>query len=1228
MPTTRLWLVALLSAVLGLDVLSAFASPSPETSRFRRLDRTEGLSQASALSLAQDRDGMLWIGTQIGLNRYDGAQMRVFTRGSEQLGMLSENYIAALLSDPDGSMWVGTSSGLNRFDPRNERFQRFLPNPSDPNSLPHANVNALLRDASGSLWVASDGGVSRFQAAPQRFFNFPLASSDPRAFALAEHNGELVAGGTSGLWRLQPGAAQFEAVALLDADAKAWHGSVQALYTGADGSLWIGSKDAGLLRWSGGKLEQWRHDPADTGSLSDDRVYALLEDKTGQLWVGTEAGADLLLAPQGPKRQFAHFMHRPLAPGSIGSGRVVSIIEDRSGDLWFGSWSGGANLLSPARSRFLSFAPDSLGLSNSDSAEVLSLLSAGPSKLWLGTRRGLLEFDIETHQLTAGPGARETRVYALGDQSQELLLGTDHGVLHFNPHSASLRDAKVPQQLGTAFVNMLSVEADRVWVGTRDAELFVLDRDLKKVHARHSLEQRAHFLSHFDQHTKLLGSEKGLFWLSADGLQLRHRTRADPSNPKALQSDQCHDFLAAANGSLWVATAVGLQRMVLPEPGNPSSAQFELFTHPGGLNYNAIKSILEDARGHLWLATNAGISRFDPATQRFSSFHAADGAIDAGYYSSVRSSLPAGRLAFGGASGFTVFDPSQIGELPAPPLPLLTELALNNRIVELRDKDSASPLSTPLHQTPQLVLSPGQARSLGLTFSTPYFVAPEQLQYQYRLEGFDEQWIETDARRRLASYTNLSPGDYRFAVRVRNADAPWPEAVTQLQLRIEPFWWQTSWARALPLLAALLVVSAAFYARVRLLASQRQALSSQVAARTEHLAKLAEIGRHLTATLSFESAAERVYREVRARLDAHVFLIGIYREGAGTVELEYLMEADARRPGVSYALSDRERPAVWCVRERRELQVSNRRQLLNFVSHTLPPASGAPMESIVYLPLQIAQRVIGCLSVQSPRANAYDTADLEFLRALASYTAIALDNADNFRRLDQAMRESSSAMADLHSTHLRLTQAYAKIEQLSQTDLLTGLGNRRSLELHLPARLSEHPKLGFYLIDVDHFKAINDEHGHLTGDLVLTALGALLRKHFAEHDLLVRWGGEEFLAVAPLNAEAQALAYAEALRARVTQHRFVDLQGEPLRCTVSIGFAVLPFDPRYPQRFTWQQVVEIADAGLYFAKHSGRDQVVGYRCVGDLSEGFDRRLMHNAEHLCSLGILERLTAAV
>lgn len=209
------------------------------------------------------------------------------------------------------------------------------------------------------------------------------------------------------------------------------------------------------------------------------------------------------------------------------------------------------------------------------------------------------------------------------------------------------------------------------------------------------------------------------------------------------------------------------------------------------------------------------------------------------------------------------------------------------------------------------------------------------------------------------------------------------------------------------------------------------------------------------------------------------------------------------------------------------------------------------------------------------------------------------------RRLVLEVADKTQALREQNG---ELARAYEAVEQASVTDPLTGLANRRFLTRHIDVDVGravrlwsdsegttpEEADLVFFILDLDHFKAINDQHGHAGGDAVLVQISQILERAFRDADIKVRWGGEEFLVVARFVDRNQASAMAERLRDAVASHPFRLSEEKVIRCTCSIGFAAFPLCTAKPRETGWETVVELADEGLYLAKASGRDGWAGY----------------------------------
>jgi len=819
-----------LLAASALLLAAAAAALTPETARFRSVGLAEGLSQPSVKAMLQDRDGLLWFGTQVGLNRYDGNELRVYYHDPDDPGSLSHNTITALAGDGDSGLWVGTDGGgLNRFDFALERFRAYR-HGGDSDGLPDDTVNTLLAGADGLLWVGTEGGLTRWDPARQAF-SAAAAGPDTRIRALAWAGADSLWVGTpAGLLRYQIGGDRWEPATLPDGYADVAGRPVRALLASADGSVWIGG-EAGLLWWhpARGEVRRWQHDPAQANGLGNDVIGALLRDRDGRLWIGHEAGVDVLVEGVDGVR-FTAFRHQRQAAQGLGSGRIASLLQDRAGGLWFGTWSDGASVLNPYARRVLSFGPDIPATAELGEPEVPALAAQEPSTLWLGGRGGLFAFDVETRRLTAYPALRGERIYGVLVLDDGLLLGSERGLLHFAPTTGELRES--PGAAGGPMqINLLQRDGDRLWVGTREPGLLLVDLPSLQVRQRFPADGLLRFVAPFDEARMLVGTAHGLFWHDRQTGEPLFRHVAEPGREGALASSILSSFLRSRDGELWLATnSGGLHRMQL-EGGDPASARFEVFSRGEGPVANTVSALLEDSQGQLWMSSSRGIVRFDPQTRRFTTYLTADGSFASGYYANVRAQFASGVMAFAGPDGFTLVDPRAASEMPPPPAPLLLDLLLDNRVVQ----PGSVELPAALARQPMLALPASRARSVGLRFAAPDTLAAGQLHYAYRLDGFDPDWIETDGRARQATYTNLAPGDYRFRVVAINQDGQRSPTETVLDLQLLPPWWQTTRAKGLGVLALALLVYAGHARRVHRLDRQQARLQREVAARTAEL---------------------------------------------------------------------------------------------------------------------------------------------------------------------------------------------------------------------------------------------------------------------------------------------------------------------------------------------------------------------------------------------------------
>lgn len=816
---------------------AAGAGPSP---RMERFSTSEGLSQNSVYCLLQDRMGFLWVGTENGINRYDGYGFQVFVHDPDDPRTLPSNQVRAVLEDQDGAIWIGTTdAGLARFDYHSNAFERFRHHPGEPDSLASDDVRSLAGTPDGRLWIATAAGVDRLDSGGAGFRRYRLAPDsgldDPRDSVLAlavDPAGDLWAGTEGGLFRYQADSDRF--TPYRDASGP-FPFPVWALAVEGTGALWAGALGEGLARIDlrNGTRRWWRHDQAGRGNLSGFHVTAIALDDTGRVWVGTaDRGLDCI----DPKSSavtpipLAEDLHRATAR-NIGVG---ALLQDRSHILWIGtSFSG----LLKTDLKASGFSP--LDLRVPDGRElgdrvVFALAEDRDQALWIGGADGLYRVDPHTGGLDAyspDPGLRTRPVYAvLPEDDGTLWIGTwMGGLVRFDPRTgprATFRhDPEVPHSLAhDRPLALLQDSRGRLWVGTWGGGLDLLDPATGRF-THHRVADGTGLAS--DRIRALCEGEDGTLWVGTTGGGLSHfdpaggrfRTYlADPGDPSSLSNNDVAYLHRSPDGTLWVATAGGLNRF------DAATGRFASLRTAQGLANDAVTAVLEDAAGMIWAAHFAGITRLDPATLSLVNFDASDGLAGTEFNAGAALTSGNGTLLFGGVGGVTAVRPELVSSNPHPPRTVLTGCTVYGRDLDL----------------PTSITVAGEIRLrhdqdfLGFEFTGLEFTAPQRNTYAYRLTGYHQDWVPGGSRR-FASYTNLRPGSYLLEIRAANNHGVWGEPA-RLRIVIAPPFWQTWWFRSAALAALGLAVLGVFLWRTRALRLRLAEQERLVGERTAQLA--------------------------------------------------------------------------------------------------------------------------------------------------------------------------------------------------------------------------------------------------------------------------------------------------------------------------------------------------------------------------------------------------------
>ncbi|MYM72109.1 diguanylate cyclase [Duganella sp. FT134W] len=842
----RLLFLCLLLALSAASITSAAPSPSL---RFKKLGPLAG-DEPSMLSLIQDRKGFVWVGTHTdGLYRYNGYQAVKYTSNPADPASLPHDRVSSIFEDRQGRIWAATQNGLARFNPDTNNFTTFT---SDKAPKNHRIVKNIISDGKDGLWIGTWGGLQHFDPRSGKFDAIyahsdadpdSLASNDLNALALDAQGGVWIGTWPGGLDYLAPGAKTFRHHQV-DPAAKpdARVNIVRALQFDTSGALWIGT-ESGIIRWDG--KSDWDTRKAIVSPYSRITNFGL--DNKGVLWATTLSAG--LLRWNEADEAFDQFVHAADDPYSLPGDNLRAVMQDRSGMLWIASFTDGialANLSSEGFTRHVPFRIDSRSAPASNA--LLSLSRAPNGKMWLGGNVGMSLYDPATSKVLRSyhaddkvPGKlSHSIVYSMyqdDDGKGPLWLGTSNGLNRLDTPDSPFQAIHFGNT-ASDYINAIAPGAGGVlWLATGNSLIrYEIKTDLRKIYYNDPQDPTSRSVNGT---SAVLEDRQGRVWAGSEwnggGLDLldqasgkfRHYRHSN-QDANSLSDDNIASLHEDAQGRIWVGTSKGLNLVVFKPDG---AITFK--SYAAAMRAPKILSIQHDHEGKIWCSTITGLYRLEPDSGKVTHFTASDGLTEG--FTVNSSALGAdGTLFFGGVHGMTAVTPSKVKTSSVPPQVAITDITVFNHSLQNGQPSENVKAEGPVTAPTALTLS-SQASVFALEFAALHYTEPSGNRYSYQLQGFDRDWVETDASHRTASYTNLNPGKYIFRVKAANHLGVWNQVPATLNITITPPFWQRWWFRSG--LMALVVGSLALAYKVRItrLTRHQAELEQTVAARTVEL---------------------------------------------------------------------------------------------------------------------------------------------------------------------------------------------------------------------------------------------------------------------------------------------------------------------------------------------------------------------------------------------------------
>jgi diguanylate cyclase (GGDEF)-like protein/PAS domain S-box-containing protein len=1233
-------------ALVAAQLCATNASARERSYFFERVNAEDDLAQNTVNAILQDADGFLWVGTQGGLHRYDGYRFTLFQHNPQDPGSLPDSFVTALAQDAQGRLWVGMNgSGIAWFDAAGARFVAD-DGENTLSSQKRGAVGALLADEAHGLWIGSRLGVELRTPTGQRrdvlvFDGERARPGEVRGLARGS-DGSVWAATTAGLYRIDGETLRAELVALPADEA-------HAVFVDRDGGLWVGT-EAGLFRreLSGAFVRAWPAQPGNERSA----VYDIEQVADGRLWLAVYGGG--VIVHDAAKDTHEALRHNREIPGTLPEDSIRTLAIDRSGLLWIGGDVFGLARVDPAGAKFAYLVDDNRERPVVDTNNIRSLYEDDEARLWIGTEGdGPKRYDRVSDSYEyyldvlrdALPAPRRNiamRTFSiLPDGFGQLWVATNVGVFLLDPEKRQATALPVDPTRTDALPDptvrsMIAGRDGSLWMGTFTRGLVRYQPRVARWTYYRSAPVDTASLWHNAVLT-LREDRSGRIWIGTlDGLNLldpandtmRRIPRASPASD-SLAGNIVRAIHEASDGTLWIGSHNGLSRL---DELTPTGARFSRYLASDGLPGSSVYGILEDDRGMLWLSTNRGVARFDPARREFRRYTLADGLQGLEFNGGAQLRLHDGRLAFGGSRGINWFTPERMSPSEYEPRLAFTSFVKGDRRTAVYAPEAFGALAID-----------SSARVVGFEFAALDFAAPTRNLYEYRLDGFDDEWLALGSRHDV-TFTNLDAGTYALRVRGSNRDGRWSSQELRLDLTVRPSWWASRTMQIAYALAALLLVALAIVSSRRRVHRDRQ-----------HTRELREREERLRVAI-WGSGDEFWDWDIRRGL--------LYRVGADSLlgyEHEHKVTGDEwrRRSVHPEDLPRVEQILAAHVSGEREFFESEHRVLnsrgewvwvLSRGKIVERDDAGQPMRIAgtardishtreVEREKRIAEEVIRSMS------EAVVVTDLEFKFAsinpaftrmtgysdaeVANQPTSILDCEQHTPEFHQALRNTLvktghwsgeiwqrrkdgeeflcwlelSEVSDRHGLRTHWVgvlsditdrkRAEQELRYLANYDTLTGLPNRSLLGerlAHALIRARRHgSKVGVLFLDLDRFKHVNDSLGHAAGDRLLKAAAARIQASVRDSDTVARLGGDEFtVIIEDLVDQPQAERVAQKLIDSFVLPLDIDGRTE-IVISPSIGISIYPDHGQVPT-----DLLKFADTAMYQAKDRGRNTYQTY----------------------------------
>lgn len=877
----RLYIIALLF-LLTTCVNAQFA-------RFKHITVEEGLTQNSVVSMLQDKKGFIWLGTYNGLNRYDGIRITNFNANPDDSSAIFNGSIRCLYNDEENNLWGGTTGGFFKMELATGKITNFKFDSLNKNCISSDVINVIAEYETGKLYIGTNDGLNVYDKKSGKFTVYRKMGQNSIPF-LSDRIKHMVKDSRGHIWfsHLNAGITEYDPVSgkckyysVNEGHGKINSNSVRALYLDRKGYLWVSCWNAGanIIDTKTGKIYSSLDSTHQFKMLKHAAlISAFHEDEVGNIWWATaEHGLARVSADY---NSITFFENNKDDSETMSDNTVFTIMQDRSGLLWAGTWQGGVN--------------------------TLNLRS--------------LNFGYYKHESTKSNSLSENTVYSFGIKSKhEVYIGHTAGVDVFDLASRSFRkfpiDEKDPESLRKNSI-VLSIYTDTkdssIWFSTAGGYPY---RYFPKTKKYRNYIQTADTNS-FGHHTSysIIRDNENKLWIasSLQGLYLYHEAKDNFRAYKSIKGDETtlsSNALSAIypdnSGHLWVITTDAGVNLFNPLTGKNKQfvkdKQNKILFKDGGIagscvdregnlwlgttegltlfdkeNVKAItfndldpvfKSVIygitQDLSGTMWCTSNNGLISFNYKTKGYKVYKTSDGLQGKEYSMNAAITTENGMVILGGNNGINAFDPSKLSFNKVEPQVVFTDFSVLNKPYKL---------PTDITYTEEIVLT-YRDYFFSFDFAALDYTNSSSNKYEYKLEGFNESWVNIGTEHRV-TFTNLDAGNYTLFVRACNNDGVWCKEPVSIKISITPPFWKTKWFYALIILVLIGLIYAYIKWREQKLQKEKAVLESKVEERTlelkEEKQKVEEAHKEIKDSINYAKRIQEAILPLKDNIDQYL----------------------------------------------------------------------------------------------------------------------------------------------------------------------------------------------------------------------------------------------------------------------------------------------------------------------------------------------------------------------